>query len=101
MKIDRNLPLPGSALSAEERLQKQDQNLREAAEMYEQHFMREMVKAMRQATPEAGLIPQNMGEKIFSEQLDNQRVEQWSKSGGVGLADMIYQHVKERYLNKP
>ena len=66
--------------------------------MYDQHFMREMVKAMRQAVPEGGLLEKSMGEKIFSEQLDNQYVEQWSNKGGVGLADMIHAHIKERFF---
>ena len=78
--------------------EKQDKQLRDAAQLYEQHFMREMVKAMRQASPDGGLVEKSMGEKIFSEQLDNQYVENWSGRGGVGLADMIYTHVKERYF---
>jgi peptidoglycan hydrolase FlgJ len=97
MKIERTIPMP-NAVPLEERLAKQDQQLHEASEMYEQHFMREMVKAMRSSVPDGGLVETSFGEKIFREQLDHQRVEQWSKSGGVGLADMIYDHVKERYF---
>ena len=99
MKIEKGIQLRPT-LDQSERLQKQDDQLRQAAKMYEQHFMREMVKAMRQAVPEGGLLEKSMGEKIFSEQLDNQYVEQWSDKGGVGLADMIHAHIKERFFPK-
>lgn len=97
MKIERAINLP-QAQDPNERAAQQDQQLREASQMYEQHFMREMVKAMRQATPENGLIETSFGEKIYREQLDNQYVENWSKGGGVGLADMIYNNIRERYF---
>ena len=94
VKIDRALPVQPPVADVD----KQDKQLREPSQLYEQHFMREMVKAMRQASPDGGLVEKSMGEKIFSEQLDNQYVENWSGRGGVGLADMIYNHVKERYF---
>lgn len=97
MKIERSIPLTNTK-SVEERQADQDRQLREAAKMYEQHFMREMVKAMRQSVPEGGLVPTNFGEKIFREQLDSEYVSQWGERGGVGFADMIYNHVKERYF---
>lgn len=96
MKIDRGVsltPQPQAEVAA-----KQDSQLREAAKMYEQHFMREMVKAMRQSIQESELTQSSFGEKIWKEQLDNQYVENWSERGGVGLSDMIYEHVKERYF---
>ncbi len=97
VKIDRALTLP-QAQDALERAAKQDEQLREASKMYEQHFMREMVKAMRQATPDSGLIETSFGEKIYREQLDNEYVETWSKGGGVGLADLIYNNIRERFF---
>ncbi|NJL26087.1 MAG: hypothetical protein HC902_13585 [Calothrix sp. SM1_5_4] len=39
-----------------------------------------------------------MAEKIFAEQLDNQYVDSWADKGGVGLADMIYTQIKEKYF---
>ncbi|MGE0763555.1 MAG: rod-binding protein [Bdellovibrionales bacterium] len=98
MKIDRALPMPNAHQDPAEKAAKQDGQLREAAKMYEQHFIREMVKAMRQASPEGGLMEPSFGEKIYREQLDNQYVDAWSGRGGVGLADMIYNHVRERYF---
>ncbi len=70
-----------------------------AAKMYEQQFLREMVKAMRQTVSESELVPKSMGEKIFSEQLDQQYVDGWSERGGIGFADMIYDHIMDKYFN--
>ena len=98
MEIKSTFSLKPPVDSPEER-ERQERQLRTAAEMYEQHFLREMVRNMRQSVPEGGLVETNFAEKIFREQLDNQYVDSWSKRGGVGFADMIFEHVKERYLN--
>lgn len=72
-----------------------------AAKMYENQFLREMVKAMRQTVPENEVTPPSMGEKIFRNQLDDQYVDDWVEQGGVGFADVIYKQVMERYMNPP
>jgi flagellar protein FlgJ len=85
--------------SPEVQAEKRDNQLKQAAKMYETHFLNEMVKAMRSTVgQEDGLIKRGMGEKIFSEQLDQQYVDSWADKGGVGLADMIYTQIKERYM---
>ena len=95
MKIQNGMPIRPK-VTAEQR----DGQLRDAAKMYEQHFLSEMVKSMRKTTGgEDGLIKKNMGEKIFAEQLDGQYVEQWANKGGVGIADMIYNQIKEKYYD--
>ncbi|MEQ1875048.1 MAG: rod-binding protein [Bdellovibrionia bacterium] len=76
-----------------------DPRLLQAARMYEQQFLREMVRAMRGTVGESDLMPASMGEKIFREQLDDNYVEEWSNTGGVGFADLIYNHVMDRYQN--
>lgn len=97
MKIQNGIslaPLPPEAKAAQ-----QDANLREAAKMYEGHFLNEMVKAMRSTVKqEDGFIKPSFAEKIFTEQLDQQYVDGWSKKGGVGLADMIYNQIREQYF---
>ncbi len=77
-----------------------DPRLLQAAKMYEQQFLGEMVKAMRQTVDESELMPASMGEKIFRDQLDDQYVEEWSNTGGIGFADLVYNHVMERYQNQ-
>jgi flagellar protein FlgJ len=68
-----------------------------AARMYEKQFLGEMVKAMRKTVENGGLIEDSMGEQIFREKLDDEYVETWGERGGIGLGDMIYSQVAERY----
>ncbi|MBX3018297.1 MAG: rod-binding protein [Bdellovibrionaceae bacterium] len=77
--------------------EQKEAKIREVAEMYEKHFLREMVKSMRATVGDGGLIQKNQAEKIFSEQLDEQYVENWGKKGGVGLADLIQDQLMQRF----
>lgn len=91
MKIPKGLPVQNQV--------KIEAQFREAAKMYETHFLNEMVKSMRKTVDrENGWIEPSFGEKIFSEQLDSQYVDGWTAKGGIGLADLIYNHLAERYL---
>jgi peptidoglycan hydrolase FlgJ len=73
-----------------------DRKLHDVAQMYEQQFLQEMVKAMRGTVQDSGLVKVNQGEKIYREQLDHNYAEQWSKKGGIGLADMIYKQLIDK-----
>lgn len=77
--------------------EQQDQKLRDVAQMYEKHFLRELVKSMRSTVSDGGLIEKSQAEKIFSEQLDEQYVEQWGGRGGIGLGDMIHKQLVEKF----
>ena len=71
-----------------------------AAQLYEDQFLREMVKAMRRGIPESGFIKKNMGERIYREQLDHRYVEAWVQHGGVGLTDLIYKNLMNQSQQK-
>jgi len=73
--------------------------MRDAAQMYEEYFLNEMVKSMRKTVQHSELSKPTMAEKIYSEQLDSNVVENWSKRGGVGLADLIYNQLQDRFYN--
>lgn len=74
-----------------------DQQIRGVAKTYEQQFLREMVKAMRTTVGESDLINISQGEKIFREQLDQEYADQWGTQGGIGLADLIYDQIMEKF----
>jgi flagellar protein FlgJ len=94
MKIDRQIALKQDPQT---RTASQEEQLHKAASMYEEHFLGEMVKAMRTTVHrEDGFVKPNMAENIFSEQLDQQYIEGWTKKGGIGLGDMIYNQLHER-----
>ncbi len=74
-----------------------DDKLHEVSELYEKHFIREMMKQMRATVQEGGFIQQNNAEKIFRDQLDDQYADQWTKSGGIGLSTMIYNQLLDKF----
>ena len=97
MKVQNGFSL--KPLTGEARAEKQEKQLRDAAKMYENHFLGQMMKSMRSTIHhEDGFIKQGTGEKIFAEQLDQKYVDGWADKGGVGLADLIYSQIKERYM---
>lgn len=91
-KIQKSIPLNRQQINPEAKL-------REASKMYEQYFLNEMVKAMRSTVDRSSLTEPSMAEKIYSEKLDDQYVETWAAKGGVGLADIIYNQIHERFFN--
>lgn len=76
--------------------QDMDNQIRDAAKMYEKHFLNEMVKAMRSTVDRTD--QPSMAENIYSSQLDQQYVDKWSERGGIGLADIIHGQLKERFF---
>lgn len=94
MKIEKSLPIQNQAQRS---VDFEDKKFREVATLYEQQFIREMVKAMRSTVDPSGLVEQNFAEKIFREKLDDEYVQGWSQRGGVGLGDVIFNQLKERF----
>ncbi len=95
-EISKLNPLQQAPLP-EKKTQVTEEKFREVAEMYEKHFIRHMMKEMRSTVSESGFIKQNNAEKIFRDQLDDQYADDWGKSGGIGLADLIHNQLMERY----
>ncbi|OFZ31636.1 MAG: hypothetical protein A2622_03395 [Bdellovibrionales bacterium RIFCSPHIGHO2_01_FULL_40_29] len=95
-EISKLNPLTSAPL-ADKKPQVTEEKFREVAEMYEKHFIREMMKEMRSTVHESGFIKKNNAEKIFQDQLDDQYADSWGKTGGFGLADLIHNQLMERY----
>lgn len=95
MKIQNRVPL--ETLRAKESL---DTKFKEVSKLYEKQFLREMVKAMRSTVHEGGFVQSNHAEKIFRDQLDNEYVETWGDQGGLGLSELIYQQLNEKFGQK-
>lgn len=83
--------------TAADKVKAADEKLHQVAEMYEQHFIRAMMKEMRSTVQEGGFVKTSNAEKLFREQLDDQYAEQWTKSGGIGLSKMIYEQLVDKF----
>ena len=76
--------------------QDQEAQLKKAAEMYERHFLNEMVKSMRSTISHSEITKPTMGEKIYQGHLDQEYSKAWTGRGGIGLADLIVDQMKEK-----
>jgi flagellar protein FlgJ len=73
-----------------------DQRLRQAAEDFESIFMQQMLKTMRESGVKSDLVPESRGEKIFRSMLDEQYAQLMVKSGRSGLAEQLYQQLRQK-----
>lgn len=74
-----------------------EEKLKDVSEMYEKHFLKEMLKAMRSTVQEGGFIKTSSAEKIFRDQLDDNYVDKWNDKGGIGLSKLIYTQLVEKF----
>ena len=84
---------------AQLRLQAQkspDQALKIAAQQFESVFMNMMLKSMREATPQDGMMD-NEQTKMFTSMLDSQLSQNMS-ARGIGLADMLVKQLSHTGL---
>lgn len=75
----------------------QEQALREAATKFEEFFVNEMFKEMRNEVNPSKLLPKSQGEKIFRGMLDEQYAKSIADSNRFGLGQLIYEQSK-KYL---
>lgn len=71
--------------------------LREACQGFESMFIKMMWKEMRNTVHENPLFGESQGEKIFRDMLDTELADRMSESGGLGLADVMYDQLTLQY----
>ena len=83
--------VPNHPMTAEKREAKA---LREACEGFEAMFLSMMYKQMRATVPEGGLFGKKSNAlEIFEDMRDAEMMNAAAKSGGIGIADMMYQQL--------
>lgn len=73
----------------------QEKALREAATKFEEFFVNEMFKEMRNEVNPSKLLPKSQGEKIFRGMLDEQYAKSIADSNRFGLGQLIYEQSKK------
>ncbi|MFA6970896.1 MAG: flagellar assembly peptidoglycan hydrolase FlgJ [Gallionella sp.] len=76
-----------------------DQALKAAAQQFESVFMNMMLKSMREATPQDGMMDSDQT-RMFTGMLD-QQLSQSMSSKGIGLADMLVKQLSRTGLSVP
>ena len=72
----------------------EDVKLLDAANEFEVLLVQQMMKSMRSASFESGLVNKSEGQKIFQSMLDEQYARLSTQSSGMGLGEMIYQEYR-------
>jgi flagellar protein FlgJ len=86
---DAKAAVDASGISAEAEAKR----LREACQGFEAMFLDIVFKEMRNTVPENTLFGESQGEKIWHSMLDTEMMQNVAKSGGVGIADMMYDNL--------
>lgn len=84
----------------EQQMSKDEKQLREACQGFEAMFLQMMYKEMRNTVPENDLFGESNGQKIWQSMLDTQLMDNAAKSGGVGLAEMMYKQLAPSVLGE-
>ena len=74
----------------------EEAKLQEACQQFEQMFLTNMMKEMRKAGPKGGMFGNSAGSDQFADMMDQERAKEWSQNGGVGLASMLFEQMKNQ-----
>ncbi len=73
-----------------------DRQLKEAANQFEALFIFQMLQRMRATVMKGGLLEESMGEQVFRGMLDQEYTMKMAEAGNLGLAEMIYEQLKQK-----
>ena len=74
----------------------QHRQLRDTAREVESIFLSQMLKTMRQASPNGQALLSGTGQRVYQEMMDEQLGRALAKGGGLGLADLLVNDVLRR-----
>lgn len=72
-----------------------DAGLKKASQELESVFLNMMLSTMRKTIPEGGFVEKSQAAKTFESMLDEEYAKSLSKSGGIGLAEVIQKQLKK------
>jgi soluble lytic murein transglycosylase-like protein len=67
---------------------------RKVAQEFESLFTSIMMRSMRSTIDRGDFIPESMGEKIYTQMLDDEYAKEISKNASLGLADLIFKEIE-------
>lgn len=93
-------PLPRAATSSAPSQAHEEAKLQEACKQFETLFLNQMLAQMRKSSGAGanGITGGGQGEEMFQGMLDEERAKSWAQEGGVGLASLLFQQMKQQNL---
>lgn len=75
----------------------EDEEIMKAAKDMETYFINQLFKEMRKTTNnQEGFFKKSYAQKMFEEMLDEEYSKAASEAGGIGLAEAIYEDIKNK-----
>jgi len=74
-----------------------DKELKEACQEFEAIMLNMLYKQMKATVIKSSLTEEDPGREIFESMLDEQLMEEASKTGSFGLADTLYKQLSRQY----
>ena len=71
----------------------EDDRLKQACSDFQAIFVKQMLDSMRKTVNKTGLLDGGQAEKIFEDMLYDEYAQKISKTGDLGLDDMMYQQL--------
>jgi len=76
--------------------QQEESRLKQAAKQFEQVFMQQMFTEMRKGVEKSKMFGDGKDEEMFQGMLDQERTKAWSDSGGIGIAQVIFEQMRNQ-----
>ncbi|MCK9223726.1 MAG: rod-binding protein [Candidatus Muirbacterium halophilum] len=73
-----------------------DEKLKKSCQDFESIFVNQLMKSMRSTVQKTGFISGGRGEEIFQSMLDEEYSNEISKSGKMGLAEIMFKELSKK-----
>jgi peptidoglycan hydrolase FlgJ len=73
----------------------QDMALKKQCQEFESVLIGQMFKQMRPKAEEEDMFGSTKEREMFNEMLDGERAKSWAQEGGIGLAAVMFQQMKD------
>ncbi|MCO4783520.1 MAG: rod-binding protein [Candidatus Cloacimonetes bacterium] len=96
MTIQNSIKIQGSTVNSHQ--ENELKKLKKTTQDFEQIFVSMMLKEMNKNLGQTGFLDKGPYEKMFKDMLINERAKDLSKTSGFGIADQMYDQMKNTIL---
>ncbi|MCL5774048.1 MAG: rod-binding protein [Firmicutes bacterium] len=96
MQIEGITPQPiNQAVNLTPSKVKEEAKLKETCQQFESLFLTQLFAQMRKSIPKTELFGSGKDEELYNGMMDEERAKAWSQADGIGLANVLYQQLKQ------
>lgn len=85
----------GSSAQNAEKSTVEQEKFREACASFESMFISQLLQQMKKSIPKGGFLGESKGQQMMEGLMDDECARFMASSGGIGLANMLYQQLKD------